>query len=96
MVEKELDELPYPNFKWVQGKVVAMDPHRSVLHLASGACLTFDKLCICTGAAPRRLPNSPEALVLRDTDSVAELAARLHTAKRVAVVGNGGIGLELA
>ena len=34
-------------------------------------------------------------LVLRDRDTVAGLAARLRHAKRVAIVGNGGIALEL-
>lgn len=34
-------------------------------------------------------------LTIRDTDSVQRLAARLRGARRVAVVGNGGIALEL-
>lgn len=34
-------------------------------------------------------------LVLRDRDTVAGLAARLRHARRVAIVGNGGIALEL-
>lgn len=34
-------------------------------------------------------------LTIRDTDSVARLAQQLARARRVAVVGNGGIALEL-
>ena len=34
-------------------------------------------------------------LTIRDTDSVARLAARLERSRRVVVVGNGGIALEL-
>jgi len=34
-------------------------------------------------------------LTIRDTDSVARLAQRLPSSRRVAVVGNGGIALEL-
>ena len=34
-------------------------------------------------------------LTIRDTDSVARLAARLRRSRRVVVVGNGGIALEL-
>ena len=34
-------------------------------------------------------------LVLRDRDTVARLAAQLQQARRVALVGNGGIALEL-
>jgi pyridine nucleotide-disulfide oxidoreductase domain-containing protein 1 len=58
--------------------------------------LSYDKVCICTGAKPRRLLNSPHVVVLRDTDSVQELVAKLKNARKVMVVGNGGIALELA
>lgn len=34
-------------------------------------------------------------LTIRDTDSVQRLARQLQRARRVAVVGNGGIALEL-
>jgi hypothetical protein len=41
------------------------------------------------------LAHHPCVLTLRDTDSVAQLSARLRGARRVMVVGNGGIALEL-
>lgn len=69
-----------------------------VLHLASGEELGYDRLCIATGGRPVRLPglaSNPAVLTLRDTDSVDALAARLCSARHVAVVGNGGIALEL-
>ena len=42
------------------------------------------------------LADSPHVLTLRDRNSVAELAARLPAARKVVLVGNGGIALELA
>jgi hypothetical protein len=42
------------------------------------------------------LLNSPHVVVLRDTDSVDELSEKLKSARKVMVVGNGGIALELA
>jgi hypothetical protein len=42
------------------------------------------------------LADSQHVLTLRDRDSVAELARRLPAARRVVLVGNGGIALELA
>ena len=39
--------------------------------------------------------DSPHVLVLRDRDTVDSLAQRLQHARRVAVVGNGGIAMEL-
>jgi len=38
----------------------------------------------------------PLVLLLRDHDTVAELSERLQSARRVVLVGNGGIATELA
>ncbi len=35
-------------------------------------------------------------LVLRDRDTVESLARRMRHARRIAIVGNGGIAMELA
>lgn len=96
VVEKNLGDMPFPNFRWLQGIATGIDPGQRVLHVTGQDPLPYDKLCICTGSQPRRLLNSPHVLVLRDTDSVAKLAERLQTAARAVVVGNGGIALELA
>ena len=59
--------------------------------------LPYDRLCVASGARPRQLAcaASHAVLQLRDTDDVRALAARLNTARRVLLVGNGGIALEL-
>jgi hypothetical protein len=54
----------------------------------------FDRLCVATGASPRAAVSHESVLTIRDTDSVATLNSRLSTARRVMVVGNGGIALE--
>lgn len=189
IVERRLDELPFPNLTLVQDTAAGIDtaakvrwgaeggvrfaaarqaagirpaaapcrvlpssagelkpppsppgclaPWRQELLLGGGGRLPYDKLCICAGARPKQLPpgvfQAPAAaaaapaaaeeaephggggeqqaqqaqrdaelaevharvLTIRDTDSVARLAARLRAARRVAVVGNGGIALEL-
>ena len=41
------------------------------------------------------LDDSRHVLLLRDTGSIQALSQRLQTAKRVMIVGNGGIALEL-
>lgn len=70
------------------------------LLLASHDPLPYDKLCICAGARPKELAVPPDVaasgrvLTLRDTGSVERLAAALGTARRVVVVGNGGIALQ--
>ncbi len=44
----------------------------------------------------QKLAEHPLVLVLRDQDSVGELSGKLQQAKRVVLVGNGGIAMELA
>lgn len=39
--------------------------------------------------------DSEHVIVLRDQDSVTDFASRLQSARRVVLVGNGGIALEL-
>lgn len=57
--------------------------------------IAYDTLCVCAGARPRLVARHPRVVALRDTESAADLAARLAGARRLVVVGNGGIALEL-
>jgi len=64
------------------------------VHVLWSACRTLGLLA--DGRPAQRLAAGPRVVVLRDRDTVAGLAARLPAARRVALVGNGGIALELA
>lgn len=61
----------------------------------SGGPLAFDHLVIATGATPRRLPGSP-GQVLRTLDDCQDLASQLVPGARIAIVGAGLIGCEVA
>ncbi len=69
------------------------------VHLASGETLAYDKLALCTGASPRRLPIA-EGLAgvhyLRNADDVAGIRRQMQSGKRAVIVGGGYIGLEVA
>jgi NADPH-dependent 2,4-dienoyl-CoA reductase/sulfur reductase-like enzyme len=56
----------------------------------------WDALVVATGANPVTLPGSGEQLVLRTADDALALRARLTPGARLAVVGAGWIGAELA
>ena len=59
--------------------------------------LPYARLLLATGAAPRRLPlTSPRAAYLRTFDDALALRARLRARPRIAIIGGGFIGLELA
>jgi 3-phenylpropionate/trans-cinnamate dioxygenase ferredoxin reductase subunit len=69
------------------------------IHLASGETLDYDKLALCTGATPRRLPMG-EGLAgvhyLRNADDVAAIKSQMQFGKRAIIIGGGYIGLEVA
>ena len=77
----------------------ALDLGERTLRLASGAELPYDGLIIATGAAPRQLPGSEgiEGVhVLRTLDDCLAVRAAFEQGARVAVVGAGFIGCEVA
>jgi 3-phenylpropionate/trans-cinnamate dioxygenase ferredoxin reductase subunit len=64
---------------------------------AGGERIRFDRLLLATGAEPRRLDTAGDVLYLRDFADSDAIAARLAAGSgRVAVVGAGWIGSEVA
>src|SRR5689334_19723360 len=74
-----------------------LDTAAHVLELADGRRLPYRSLLLATGARARRLPfgDAPVHVLRSHADSVA-LRGRLAPGRRVAVIGGGFIGLELA
>ncbi len=62
----------------------------------NAAGYAFDALVVATGATPVTLPGSGEQLVLRTADDALALRARLTPGRRLAIVGAGWIGAEVA
>jgi len=58
--------------------------------------LPFDRLVVVTGAAPIRLPGPGPQHVLRTIDDALAIRAALRPGTRLAIVGAGWIGAELA
>ncbi|MCT7376734.1 NAD(P)/FAD-dependent oxidoreductase [Chelativorans salis] len=95
------------NFYEKNGLVLLRGATASQLHLkdrcvvdANGQCHDYETLILACGASPRKLPEAvdPErrALYLRNFDDLRALKVRLASARSMAVVGGGLIGLEVA
>jgi 3-phenylpropionate/trans-cinnamate dioxygenase ferredoxin reductase subunit len=77
----------------------SLDAAARRVRLAGGEELAFDGLVIATGAAARRLPGQPELpgiFTLRTIDDAVAIRAALARGPRVAVVGGGFLGAEVA
>jgi NADPH-dependent 2,4-dienoyl-CoA reductase/sulfur reductase-like enzyme len=85
---------------WQLGKrAESLDLAGKRVVLAGGLAVPFDGLVIATGTYARRLPNAPPLAgvhVLRTLADCLALRAELDKSPRVAVIGAGFIGLEVA
>jgi 3-phenylpropionate/trans-cinnamate dioxygenase ferredoxin reductase subunit len=64
----------------------------------AGGDIPYARLLLATGARPRPLPgaDAPTVAMLRTLDDAARIRAALGPGRRLAVIGGGFIGLELA
>jgi 3-phenylpropionate/trans-cinnamate dioxygenase ferredoxin reductase component len=80
--------------------VAAIDRGSKTVRLGNGERIGYAKLLLATGREPRRLPlDGPVAerlLYLRDLRDADRLREALRPSARVAIVGGGFIGLEVA
>ena len=81
-------------------RVTAIDAGRHEVSTDRGEPIGYDKLLLATGSSPRRLklPGADREGVfyLRGVEDCEALKTELQTATRVAVIGAGWIGLEVA
>lgn len=80
--------------------VESVDSNNRDVILKGGERVPYDKLILATGARPRRLPlpgaDLKGVFELRGADDAEALKASLGPGKRIAVIGGGYIGLEVA
>lgn len=75
--------------------VRANDLRDHTLTLSDGSTLDFDKLALVTGSRPRKL-DLPGAMYLRRLQDAETIQKVLQRGGRLAIVGGGWIGLEVA
>ncbi|MER8948252.1 FAD-dependent oxidoreductase [Mesorhizobium sp. M0185] len=78
---------------------VAIDRTAHVVRLSDGSALAYDKLLLATGSVPRKLPMpglGGRCVYLRTFNDALAIRAHLSAGNRIAIIGGGFIGLELA
>ncbi|KRB76099.1 ferredoxin reductase [Nocardioides sp. Root190] len=80
--------------------VEALDTTARTVTLEGGESIAYDALVLATGAAPRRLPIDGADLegvhYLRNHDDALRVGAAVVPGSRIAIVGGGYVGLEVA
>lgn len=82
------------NTEYIIDKVIAINPTTHRIFTLDRE-IKYEKLCVCSGATPKLLDEQDYVIGLRDTHSVEYLQSILGEAKRVVIVGNGGIATDL-
>jgi 3-phenylpropionate/trans-cinnamate dioxygenase ferredoxin reductase subunit len=85
-------------------RVERIDRSAHTLALADGRTLPYEHLVLATGGRPRRLPavgieraeQAPNFHYLRTIDDVRRIHAHMRPGQRLAIVGGGYVGLEVA
>jgi 3-phenylpropionate/trans-cinnamate dioxygenase ferredoxin reductase subunit len=81
-------------------EVLHLDRTSQRLRLSTGETVPYDALLLATGARPRKLPsvraNSQRVYYLRDINDALSLRDKFKSGTRLAIVGAGFIGLEVA
>jgi 3-phenylpropionate/trans-cinnamate dioxygenase ferredoxin reductase component len=84
----------------VTDRVVAIDAATRRVELSDGGTVPFDAAVVTTGAEPRRLAvpgaDLPGVRYLRTVDDSIRLSDAIRASSRVAVIGAGWIGSEVA
>lgn len=98
--EKEAQTLAdkYTNVTVIHDTLTEINDEEKYIKTKNNKTINYQFMCLCLGAEPKLIPQAqhfPQVLGIRDTDSVEELEKKLSTAKKIAIVGNGGIASEL-
>jgi NADPH-dependent 2,4-dienoyl-CoA reductase/sulfur reductase-like enzyme len=78
-------------------RIVSLDPDARTATDDSGETYAYERAVLATGGTPRELPSTPEGVIYyRTFDTYARLRGRVRDGLRVAVIGGGFIGSEIA
>lgn len=80
-------------------RVESIDTASTLVRLADGRELKYDKLALCIGARVRKLPlgqSLQNIFTIRSHEDTAALASHIEAGKQAVVIGAGYIGLEAA
>ncbi|XP_011156538.1 pyridine nucleotide-disulfide oxidoreductase domain-containing protein 1 [Solenopsis invicta] len=86
----------YETLQVIHDTAVKIDPTEKLVETSSGKVISYKILCLCTGAKPKLLAENNDFVIgIRDTESVLQFSHKLKDARRVMIVGNGGIATEI-
>ena len=93
--DKEALENDHSNLNVLQGHVIEIDSKKREIILKTGEKIYYQYVILCHGARPRLLSKENFVFGIRDTESVQKFQDNLKGARKIVIVGNGGIATEM-
>lgn len=86
----------YNSLQVIQDTVTKVNLADKTIETRDGRIIEYKILCLCNGARPKLIAQDSEFVIgIRDTESVLQFSEKVKHAKRIVVVGNGGIATEI-
>ena len=85
----------HENLKVVQGQVKSIDSVKQEIQVDQDLKIKYTYVILCHGARPKLFQDSKYIYGIRDTESVEQFQKHLKGAKKIVIVGNGGIATEM-
>lgn len=85
----------HENLKVVQGEVKSIDSVKQEIQVDQDLKIKYTYVILCHGARPNLFQDSKYIYGIRDTESVEQFQKHLKGAKKIVIVGNGGIATEM-
>lgn len=80
----------------INDTVNSVNINEQTVETSNGTKIKYRKLCLCNGAKARVIAeNNPHVIGIRDTESVKNFSSKISNARKIVVVGNGGIATEI-
>ena len=92
--KKDLEN-DHTNLKVIQGHVTEIDSKKREITLKTGNRIQYHYVLLCHGARPKLVSNDKYIFGIRDTESVQKFQDNLKDARKIVIVGNGGIATEM-
>ncbi|KAI4479039.1 hypothetical protein M0804_011501 [Polistes exclamans] len=86
----------HPSLRVIHETVTNIDINEKCIKTQTGRLIKYTKLCLCNGGRPKLITeNNKYVIGIRDTESVIQFSQKIQNARKIVVVGNGGIATEL-
>ncbi|XP_035214077.1 pyridine nucleotide-disulfide oxidoreductase domain-containing protein 1-like [Stegodyphus dumicola] len=86
----------HSNCQVIIAEATGINSSKHEILLSNKQSVFYHKLCICAGAVPKVITKDfPYVIGIRDTETIEIFQQKLSNARRVLIVGNGGIATEL-